>query len=678
MELKDSITTIKGIGPRKAEALSHLGIRTLEDLIYSFPRIYEDRRNTVLIADLKENESAVFTGEVDLITPGAFRGRNKRMLKILVSDASGSIELIFFNGAYLAKSIHVGDIYTFFGKPQINRERLQVIHPQFEKTDEARTGILPIYPLSKGISQREIRRIQEILRPLYSKVEDVLPSGIVSKNNLCTLEYALENIHFPEDKRKLLEAKYRLVFDEFIVLQAGLQMAARSNCAYDETAVCDSVSNEKEFIDSLPYPLTRAQERCSKEIIKDLEGPKCMNRLLQGDVGSGKTAVAEIAMFKVVANGFQAVMMAPTEILAQQHYDNLKADFEKYDFKVAFLSGTMKAADRKEVLDGLAKGSIQILVGTHAVIQEGVKYKNLGLVITDEQHRFGVNQRVKLKEKGRNPNVLVMTATPIPRTLAVVLYGDMDVSIIDEMPLGRIPVISKCVSGSEERKKCYDFVKRQIKQGRQCYVVTPLIDVSEAMDAKSAQEVFEELSHSFEKIALIHGGMKANEKDAIMKAFNDGSIDVLVATVVIEVGINVPNASVMVVENSERFGLAQLHQLRGRVGRGKHQSYCFLVIGSESELALKRGQILEESSDGFYIAEKDLTIRGPGEIFGTRQHGIPDMKIADMIKHISVLNIAKDEVKLILEDDPFLEKKENQALKHRIIKLFGKDMLLTL
>ena len=410
----------------------------------------------------------------------------------------------------------------------------------------------------------------------------------------------------------------------------------------------------------------------------DLSGRKAMNRLVPGDVGSGKTAVAEIAMVKAVRSGYQAVMMAPTEILARQHYEGLRTAFARHGINVEFLSGSMKTSEKREALAGIENGIADIIVGTHAVIQPEVKFHNLGLVITDEQHRFGVNQRIRLKEKGENPNVMVMTATPIPRTLAVVLYGDMDVSVIDEMPPGRQPVKTRCIEGEESRRKCYEFVKRQVHQGRQAYVVTPLIDQSQAMDARSASEVHEELSSIFERTALIHGGMKQSEKDEIMEKFNSGDIDVLVATVVIEVGINVPNATVMVVENAERFGLAQLHQLRGRVGRGRFQSYCFLILGSESKIAKRRGEIMEESSDGFYIAEEDLKNRGPGEIFGTRQHGLPDMKIADMVRHMDVLSRARDEAKAIIEEDPRLLKAENQPLKARVIKLFGEDFSLNL
>ncbi|MCQ2546527.1 MAG: ATP-dependent DNA helicase RecG [Clostridia bacterium] len=678
MKLQDSITTLKGIGPKKAEAFARLGIETLEDLVYTFPRLYEDRRNVVPIAELREGENAVFTGTVDVIKPGGYSRRGGRVLKMLISDDTGSVEVVFFNAYYLSKTIHMGDRLTFFGKPQDNRGRLQVAHPEFSRESDVQTGILSIYPLTKGISQREMRKLQQTIRPLYAEAESILSSETEKRNNLCDIGYAIENVHFPADGTKLREAKYRLVFDEFMVLQTGLQTAKADGGSFAEGARFDNPGAEQEYIDSLPYSLTGAQERCVREIAADLESGRRMNRLVQGDVGSGKTAVAEIAMFKAAKCGYQSVMMAPTEILAHQHFEGFKAGLAKHGISVGFLSGSMKAAEKRDVLSSLADGSIHVLVGTHAVIQPEVEFSRLGLVITDEQHRFGVNQRILLKEKGENPNILVMTATPIPRTLAVVIYGDMDVSVIDEMPPGRLPVYTRCADDGRDRMKVYDFAERQIWQGKQVYVVTPLIDESEAMDARSAQEVYEELSKRFDRVALIHGAMKQNEKDEIMAQFSEGLIDILVATVVIEVGINVPNATVMIIENAERFGLAQLHQLRGRVGRGSSQSYCFLVQGSDSELAKKRGEIMEKSNDGFYIAEEDMKIRGPGEIFGTRQHGLPDMKLADMVRHIDVLNTARDEAKAVLADDPGLVRPENIKLKNRVKKLFGDDFSLNL
>ena len=679
MELQDSITTLKGVGPKKAEAFARLGVYTVEDLMFTFPRIYEDRKQILPIAKLQEGVPSLFAGEVDVIRSGGFyRGRGNRVLRMLITDNTGSIEVVFFNAAYLAKTVHRGDRLAFFGKPVYNRERLQVVHPQFEKEETVQTGILPIYPLTSGITQREMRRLQKLIEPVYSKAESILSEETVKRNNLCDMEYAIRNVHFPEERQHYLEAKYRLVFDEFMTLETGLMASKMGENGREKGIRFPDDGCEKELIEALPYPLTGAQQRCVREIMEDLTSERSMNRLIQGDVGSGKTAVAQIAMFKAVRSGYQAVMMAPTEILARQHYDGLSKDFEAFGIKTGFLSGSLRAAEKRQVLEELADGTIQVLIGTHAVIQPDVGFHNLGLVITDEQHRFGVSQRIKLKNKGDRANVLVMTATPIPRTLAVVLYGDMDVSVIDEMPPGRIPIITQCLSGPADRQRCYDFVERQIRQGHQIYVVTPLIDESEAMDARSAVQVYEELSRRFSRTEMIHGAMKQDEKDDIMARFSAGEIDILVATVVIEVGINVPNATVMVIENAERFGLAQLHQLRGRVGRGKAQSYCFLINEGQSELAAKRGSIMESSADGFFIAEEDLKLRGPGEIFGTRQHGLPDMKLADMARHMNVLAAARDEARAILEDDPGLAKPQNQPLKRRVTKLFGEDLSLNL
>lgn len=679
MDLRESVTSLKGVGPKKAEALKKLGISTMEDLVFFLPRSYEDRRNRVDISDAAEDQNSVVTGEVKLVVNDRYRGGRKQMLRLLVEDGTGSMEVVFFNAKYLQHSFRTGRKYTFFGKVTRNFGKMQMIHPEFSDADGMEDGILPVYPLTKGISQREMRTWQKSLKRAYSMAEDILSSEAVERNRLCSLSYALENVHFPQEKQKLLEAKYRLIFDELLILQTGLFMA-RQNVTDGRNGIAFlPEADTGRYIESLPYPLTGAQQRCVEEIERDLESSTAMNRLVQGDVGCGKTAVAEIAMYKAVKSGYQAVLMAPTEILAAQHFDGISRAFEAHGIRTAFLTGSLKAAQKREVLEQIATGEAQVIIGTHAVIQPDVEFSRLGLVITDEQHRFGVRQRVKLREKGENPNVLVMTATPIPRTLSVILYGDLDVSIIDELPPGRQQTVTRCLK-SEKRGECYDFVEQQLKQGRQAYVVTPLIEESETLDAKSAEQVAAELKKRFRgySVELIHGAMSQDEKDRIMESFSRGETDVLVATVVIEVGINVPNATVIVIENSERFGLAQLHQLRGRVGRGSHRSYCFLILDGGSEIAEKRGQIMEASSDGFFIAEEDLKLRGPGEIFGTRQHGLPDLAITDLSKHMKILEQAKEEAKAMLADDPALDAHEHSALRRRITKLFGEDLTLDL
>lgn len=679
MDLRESVTSLKGVGPKKAEALKKLGISTMEDLVFFLPRSYEDRRNRVDISDAAEDQNSVVTGEVKLVVNDRYRGGRKQMLRLLVEDGTGSMEVVFFNAKYLQHSFRAGRKYTFFGKVTRNFGKMQMIHPEFSDADGMEDGILPVYPLTKGISQREMRTWQKSLKRAYSMAEDILSSEAVERNRLCSLSYALENVHFPQEKQKLLEAKYRLIFDELLILQTGLFMA-RQNVTDGRNGIAFlPEADTGRYIESLPYPLTGAQQRCVEEIERDLESSTAMNRLVQGDVGCGKTVVAEIAMYKAVKSGYQAVLMAPTEILAAQHFDGISRAFEAHGIRTAFLTGSLKAAQKREVLEQIATGEAQVIIGTHAVIQPDVEFSRLGLVITDEQHRFGVRQRVKLREKGENPNVLVMTATPIPRTLSVILYGDLDVSIIDELPPGRQQTVTRCLK-SEKRGECYDFVEQQLKQGRQAYVVTPLIEESETLDAKSAEQVAAELKKRFRgySVELIHGAMSQDEKDRIMESFSRGETDVLVATVVIEVGINVPNATVIVIENSERFGLAQLHQLRGRVGRGSHRSYCFLILDGGSEIAEKRGQIMEASSDGFFIAEEDLKLRGPGEIFGTRQHGLPDLAITDLSKHMKILEQAKEEAKAMLADDPALDAPEHSALRCRITKLFGEDLTLDL
>lgn len=679
MDLKESVTTLKGVGPKKAEALKKLGISTLEDLVFFLPRSYEDRRNRVDISDAAEDQNAVVTGEVKLVVNDRYRGGRKQMLRLLVDDGTGSMEVVFFNAKYLQHSFRIGRKYTFFGKMTRNFGKMQMIHPEFSDADGMEDGILPVYSLTKGISQKEMRTWQKSLKGTYAMADDMLSSGAVERNRLCSLSYALENVHFPEQKQKLLEAKYRLIFDELLVLQTGMFLV-RQNVTDGRNGIAFShEADTGRYIESLPYPLTGAQQRCADEIERDLESGTAMNRLVQGDVGCGKTAVAEIAMYKAVKSGYQAVLMAPTEILAAQHFDGISTAFEAHGIRTAFLTGSLKAAQKREVLEQIATGEAQVIIGTHAVIQPDVNFSSLGLVITDEQHRFGVRQRVKLREKGENPNVLVMTATPIPRTLSVILYGDLDVSIIDELPPGRQQTVTRCLK-PQKRSECYDFVEKQLKQGRQAYVVTPLIEESETLDAKSAEQVASELKKRFKgcSVELIHGAMSQDDKDRIMESFSRGDTDVLVATVVIEVGINVPNATVIVIENAERFGLAQLHQLRGRVGRGSYRSYCFLILDGGSEIAEKRGQIMEASNDGFFIAEEDLKLRGPGEIFGTRQHGLPDLAITDLSKHMKILEQAKEEAKAMLADDPALVAAEHSILRRRITKLFGEDLTLDL
>lgn len=681
MNLQDNVSVIKGVGEKKERLLKNMNIETVEDLLRLFPRKYEDRREVCYIMEAPFDKEVLVRGKViSRQTRGSLYNK-KTPLRILVQDSSADLEVLFFNGRYLANYFNPGSEYTFYGKITLNNGRRQMAHPEFHRLgdkDDIR-GIIPVYPLTEGITQAAMRKLLSEAIHLAGDVKEWLPESAVRENNLCGPDYALKNIHFPVDERSIREARYRMIFEELLILQTGLLYIKNKNVSEDDGIVIDGYWDETAFMESLGFEFTSGQQKVWRDIKHDLAGKKPMNRLVQGDVGSGKTAVAQISMYAAVRSGFQAVMMAPTELLAKQHLSSMRKVFDSLGIKTQLLCGSMKTAEREKVLHDLAEGNVDILVGTHALIQPDVKFKNLGLVITDEQHRFGVNQRALLTEKGKNPNVLVMTATPIPRTLAVILYGDLDISVIDTMPAGRRPV-KTFLRNEESRDAIYDFVRKKIKEGRQAYVVAPLIDQSEIMECRSAQEIYDELRQRFPDIraGLVHGAMKQEEKDLVMESFSAGDTDLLVSTVVIEVGIDVKNATVMVIENCERFGLAQLHQLRGRVGRGIHQSYCILICGHESKVANQRNEIMVKSENGFEIAEEDLRLRGPGEIFGTRQHGLPELNISDLVRHGEILESAGKTASLILKSDPKLSKKENRGLRKRVVKMFGENIQLNL
>ena len=680
VQLKSKIGELRGIGPKKEKIFNDSGIFTIEDFIYFFPRSYQDRREVTPIRDLKPGNEALIVAKVlTKKTPGNPYRKNAP-LSLLVADDTGAMEVVFFNGRFLSKLFEQNLDYSFYGKVSENFARFQMVHPEFSRSgspDDIR-GIIPIYPRIQGISQKEIRRLQGELSYLYNSIPDWIPEVISKENRLADLEYSLRNLHFPTDGKKVLAAKFRMVFSELLVMETGLQFIRKGEQDVSECISFDCTPGD-EFAKALSFDLTEGQRDAWNRIKEDLEGKHRMNRLLQGDVGSGKTVVAEMAMFSAAKSGYQSVIMAPTEILAKQHLETFTRDFSRYGITPRLLISSMDRKGKKEVLNRLAEGSIEMLIATHAVLQENVVFRKLGLVITDEQHRFGVNQRRKLSEKGEGVNVLVMTATPIPRTLAVILYGDLDSSQIRTMPKGRKPVKTS-LTNKEGRNKVYSFAKEKIKEGRQVYVVAPLIDDSESIDATSATKLFEELKKKFpeSRVELIHGAMKQDLKDEVMLDFSKGLIDVLVSTVVIEVGINVPNATVMIIENSERFGLAQLHQLRGRVGRGQEESYCFLISDSDNDISIKRGEIMCSTNDGFEIAEQDMELRGPGEIFGTKQHGIPELVLSDLVKHIDVLEKAQKAAKNLLEKDPGLTNPENTGIRDRIKTMFGEDLSLLL
>jgi ATP-dependent DNA helicase RecG len=694
ISLTDDITVLKGVGTKKAEKLAKLGVRTVGDILFLFPRDYEDRSVPVAISELVPGSGSgtLVQGRVISKYKSPYR-RGRQISRATITDGQGFLDVVYFNAPYALNGLRTDRDQFFFGRVTENQGRLQMIHPQFADGIE---GIVPVYPLTKGITQMELRRYAKTAIQLMTQTDDLvqdrmfgdyMPQRIISEKKLCSLAEALKNIHFPDDQEALNEARKRIIYDELFIMQLGLLMMKRG-----KSTGAAHTADEKPFTDSLPYPLTNAQARAVSEICRDLSDEMAMNRLLQGDVGSGKTAVAETAMYKVVMSGSQAAFMAPTDLLMKQHYETFKRDFEPFGIKVGYLSGHMKAQEKKQILEGMAAGEIDIVVGTHALIQEGVSFADLGLVITDEQHRFGVNQRMSFSEKGNEPDILVMTATPIPRTLAVIFYGDLDVSVIDELPPGRQEIVTRYY-GSERRNAIYHRLVSQLEAGHQAYVVCPLIEDSDMIEARSAVSVCDELKRLYKNVRimngdepggrqinveLLHGEMKQDEKDEIMTRFAAGKIDVLVSTVVIEVGIDVPNATVMIIENAERFGLAQLHQLRGRVGRGKDQSYCMLILGSQGKIALERAKVLAESSDGFYISERDLDLRGPGEVFGTRQHGIPDTHLADMISHIDIMEEMRGYAMDVLEEDRELAKPENRKLKERVNMLFSENVTMNL
>ncbi|MDI9476618.1 MAG: ATP-dependent DNA helicase RecG [Natronincolaceae bacterium] len=675
-ELKRDIRYIKGVGPRKSYLLKRLDINTVEDMIWHMPRGYDDRRNIKKIGDLELGEKVTFygkiSGEINISRPR----RNLLLTKFNVRDETGSIEIVFFNRAYLKRMLIPGQRVMINGEIKKGYKGLQVTGPIIEKADtqsDNRQCIVPIYPSTDGLSQKELISIQKkALQIVNNSVMEYLPERIIRNHRLCGIKFALHNIHFPISIQALKIAKYRLVFEEFFLLQLGL-FNIKGRVLQDKTGIVLK-NNDKidEFIKKLPFALTEAQKSVFREISSDLEKDIPMNRLVQGDVGSGKTIVAIMSLLKAVTNGYQGGFMAPTEILAEQHYLSMKELLEPFGVRVRLLVGSLPKNEKDKTLKEIELGEVDIVVGTHALIQEGVNFCNLALVITDEQHRFGVRQRAVFADKGENPHVLVMTATPIPRTLALILYGDLDISTIDQLPPGR-RTIKTYSRTSVNRNRIYDFVKRQLDEGRQAYVVCPLIEESEYMDIQSAIKIADELSTVLLKnynVALLHGKMPTKEKEKIMAGFKEGNIDVLVSTTVIEVGIDVPNATIMVVESAERFGLTQLHQLRGRVGRGGHQSYCILINNSESVISKRRMDIMQNTADGFIISKKDLQIRGPGEFFGTKQHGLPELKVANLFKHISVLKTVQKEVEKMIAADPNLNLDNYPLLKEKLEQKF--------
>ncbi len=679
--LKKNVQNIKGIGEARARLLNKLGIFTVEDIITYFPRGYEDRSRLKKINELVDGESCAFEGIiVSKVSEHKFR-KGLSMYKVLIKDGTGAITATWFNQHYIGKVLRIGESFIFFGKIVGRRGNLEVQSPVYEKQEDREAKnilrIVPVYPLVANLTQNTIRAaIKSALELVGGQLIEFLPESVLKEHGLSEINYSIQQIHFPTSDEDFKNARYRLVFEELFLLQLCL-LSVKKAFEKDKKGIeFGKVPQMEEFIGKLPFKLTNAQQKVFEEIERDMESCNVMNRLVQGDVGSGKTIVAVLALFKAVKNGYQGALMVPTEILAEQHYQSIGELMERYGIKTALLTGSQSKKQKNAVLEGIKSGEIQILIGTHALIEDNIEFKRLGLVITDEQHRFGVRQRSLLSKKGEAPDTIVMTATPIPRTLALILYGDLDISIIDELPPGRKPVKTYAVDDSM-RDRINSFIRKEVSEGRQVYIVCPLVEDSDEINAKSAVAHAEKIAkEDFRdlRVGLIYGKMKAKEKEEVMKKFVDGEIDILVSTTVIEVGVNVPNASIMVIENAERFGLAQLHQLRGRVGRGEHQSYCVLYNEGKTEVCRERMKIMQKTNDGFIISEKDLDLRGPGEFFGTRQHGIPELKIANLYSDIDILKKAQEAAVKLVNEDMGLENEENFRLKAKLMEILNEKL----
>ncbi len=676
LRLADRLDTLPGIGPARARGLEKLGLVTVEDLLRCYPRSYEDRRKFSTVAAAPVDIPVCL--ELLVAEPPRLSRIRKglELVKARLVDDTGSLTATFFNQTYMKDALRPGETYIVYGKVEGPPGRRQMTNPVCERSDRVRfTGcILPVYALTHGISNNLLAGLaRRCVDECAGQLEEVLPGPLRREHALAAAEFACRNIHFPRDEEALELARRRLIFEELFCLTCGMALLRTRQ---DEAAgVPFAIPPVEEFLALLPFPLTGAQRRVMDEIAADVSAGPPMNRLVQGDVGSGKTMVAAYGAWLAAKNGRQCALMAPTELLAEQHFRSLAPLLEQAGLRVGLLTGAVKGKARKELLAALAAGEVELLIGTHALLSEGVDYADLGLVITDEQHRFGVAQRAALSAKARQPpHVLVLSATPIPRTLSLVIYGDLDVSVIDELPPGRTPV-QTFVVGEDKRQRMYGFVRKLVGEGRQAYIVCPAVEEGEDEGAglKAATtyaqglqtEVFPDL-----RVGLVHGKMKPREKDAVMTAFAGGELDVLVSTTVIEVGVDVPNAALMVVENADRFGLSQLHQLRGRVGRGKHQSYCVLVTSTRNPDSRARLKVLTKTTDGFQIAEEDLKLRGPGDFFGQRQHGLPQLRIADLAGDMRVLKEAQLAAQELLEHDPGLKRPEHAPLLKQIHRLF--------
>lgn len=677
-DLQTDVRYIKGIGEKKAQALNKLGIYTLSDLVSYFPRRYEDRSQYKPIALTLDGESVCVCALV-ADTPQLSRiRRGLDLVRFKAVDESGEVNITYFNQSYVKDNLHKGESYVFYGKIEVKGSRRSMTNPVYEREgmENRVTGrIVPIYRLSAGLNQRLLMQsIRQGLDSCGGLLPEVLPENVRERNKLVQARYAYENIHFPADFGMLELARRRLVFEELFVLACALGHIRGERVR--DGGIPVQGANLEEFWKTLPFSPTGAQRRAVEQAVEDMRSGAVMNRLVQGDVGSGKTLVAAALIWYVWKSGLGSAFMVPTEILAEQHYETLTRMLAPLGLRIGKLTGTMSAKEKRIVKTALEQGELDLIIGTHALFSADVAYQNLGLVVTDEQHRFGVEQRAALIGKAGRPHVLVMSATPIPRTLALIIYGDLDVSVIDELPPGRQKVDTFAVDESY-RARLNAFIRKLVEEGRQVFVVCPMVEENEELpeNLKSAEEHAKALQHSFPdlRVACVHGRMKPKEKDAVMDAFVSGEVQILVATTVIEVGVDVPNAALMIVENAERFGLSQLHQLRGRVGRGQHKSYCVLVSDAEGEDVKARLSILCKTNDGFRISEEDLRLRGPGDFFGSRQHGLPATHIADLGGDVEVLQRAQSEATRLLESDPQLLAPENAALRESVERIFRQN-----
>ncbi len=669
MNERSEISELKGVGEKTTRLFHRIGVRTVGDLIRYYPRTYEVFEDPVCIGEVCEGRTCTVTGTVfgRIQVSG---NRSMQVTTLWLKDLTGTLKVIWFRMPFLRTTLRKGGTLTLRGRVLRKKDGLVMEHPEIyypsEKYEEKRNSMQPVYALTAGLTNNAVIKAVRQALPYADKRQDVLPAYLTRKFHFPPYSEAVSRMHFPENKEDFAEARKRFVFEEFLVFILSLRkMRERENRVRNNFCFCDKPEIER-FLKALPYRLTEAQKRVWDEIRKDMQGEYVMSRLVQGDVGSGKTVIAFLALLLAGLNGYQGALMAPTEVLARQHFENISGMLTEYGLPISaeLLTGSMTAKQKREAYGRIESGEAAIVIGTHALIQEKAVYRNLALVVTDEQHRFGVKQREALAGKGNMPHILVMSATPIPRTLAIILYGDLDISVIDEMPKNRLP-IKNCVVDTGYRKKAYQFMKKQTEEGRQCYVICPMVEESEAMEAENVlcySEMLSEIMGDTVRVGCLHGRMKQQEKDEVMEAFGNNEIQILVSTTVVEVGIDVPNATVIMIENAERFGLAQLHQLRGRVGRGKYQSYCIFMTASKSDETKERLDILNHSNDGFFIAGEDLRLRGPGDLFGIRQSGIMDFKVGDVFQDSLILRQAAEAAGEILREDSKMEKPENARL----------------